>query len=50
MKKIIDFVLRNRLLIIILGVFVIAVGYFSYKQLPIDACLLLFVSLLQLKD
>lgn len=37
MKKIIDFVLRNRLLIIILGVFVIAVGYFSYKQLPIDA-------------
>ncbi len=37
MKKIIDFVLRNRLLIILLGVFIIAVGYFSYKKLPIDA-------------
>ncbi|NHZ84667.1 MAG: CusA/CzcA family heavy metal efflux RND transporter [Planctomycetia bacterium] len=37
MKKIIDFALRNRLLMLILGVFVLAGGYFSYKQLPIDA-------------
>ena len=37
MKKIIDSVLRNRLLVIVLGVFIIVGGYFSYKQLPIDA-------------
>ncbi len=37
MEKIIDFVLRNRLLLIVLGVFIIAGGYFRYKQLPIDA-------------
>ena len=37
MNKLIDFVLKNRLLILVLGTFVIAGGYFSYKQLPIDA-------------
>ncbi len=37
MNKLIDFVLTNRLLILVLGIFVIAGGYFSYKQLPIDA-------------
>ena len=37
MNKLIDFVLKNRLLILVLGTFVIACGYFSYKQLPIDA-------------
>ena len=37
MEKIIDFTLRNRLLMLVLGVFVLAGGYFSYNQLPIDA-------------
>lgn len=37
MKNIINFVLKNRLLIIVLGVFIMAGGYFSFKQLPIDA-------------
>jgi len=37
MKKLIQFVLKNRLLIIVLGVLVIAGGFYSYKQLPIDA-------------
>src|SRR3989337_4136128 len=37
MNKIIDYVLRNRLLITVLAVIVMAAGYLSYKQLPIDA-------------
>lgn len=37
MNKIIDFVLRNRLLITVLAIIVMAAGYLSYKQLPIDA-------------
>jgi len=37
MQKIIQFVLKNRLLMIVLGVLVIAGGFYSYKQLPIDA-------------
>ncbi|GBD86845.1 cobalt-zinc-cadmium resistance protein CzcA [bacterium BMS3Abin03] len=37
MNKIIDFALRNRLLMLVLGVFVLAGGYFSYNKLPIDA-------------
>ncbi len=37
MNKLIDFVLKNRLLVLVLGIFVVAGGYFSYKQLPIDA-------------
>lgn len=37
MNKIIDYVLRNRLLITVLAVIVMGAGYLSYKQLPIDA-------------
>lgn len=37
MNKIIDFVLKNRLLVLVMGIFILAGGYFSYKQLPIDA-------------
>lgn len=37
MNKIIDYVLRNRLLITVLAVILMAAGYLSYKQLPIDA-------------
>ncbi len=37
MNKLIDFILKNRLLILVVGIFITAGGYFSYKQLPIDA-------------
>lgn len=37
MKRIIDVILKNRLLILTAGVLVIAAGYYSYRQLPIDA-------------
>ena len=37
MNKIIDYVLRNRLLILVFAIIVMAAGYMSYKQLPIDA-------------
>lgn len=37
MKNIIDAVLKNRLLMLVLGILVIAAGYYSYRQLPIDA-------------
>lgn len=37
MNRIIDFVLRNRLLISVIAVIIMAAGYLSYKQLPIDA-------------
>lgn len=37
MKRIIDIGLKNRLLILAAGVLVIAAGYYSYRQLPIDA-------------
>jgi len=37
MKRVIQFVLQNRLLMIVLGVLVIVGGYYSYTQLPIDA-------------
>jgi len=37
MNRIIDFVLRNRLLIVVLAIIVMVAGYMSYKQLPIDA-------------
>ncbi len=37
MKGIINFVLKNRLLMIVLGVLILAGGFYSYKQLPIDA-------------
>ncbi len=37
MNKIIDFSLRSRLLMLALAVLVIAAGYHSYRQLPVDA-------------
>lgn len=37
MNRIIDFVLRNRILVIVFTVLVMAAGYMSYRQLPIDA-------------
>ena len=37
MERLIRFVLKNRLLILVLGVLVILVGLYSYSQLPIDA-------------
>lgn len=37
MNKVIQFVLRSPLLIIVLGVMIMAGGYYSYQQLPIDA-------------
>lgn len=37
MEKLIYLALRNRLLILVLGVFVIAGGYYSYLRLPVDA-------------
>ncbi len=36
-EKLNDFALRNRLLIMVLTVLVIAAGYYSYTRLPIDA-------------
>ena len=35
--KIIDLSLRNRLLVLVFGCVILASGYFSYNQLPIDA-------------
>ncbi len=35
--KIIELSLRNRLLILVFGIVIMIAGYFSYKQLPIDA-------------
>jgi cobalt-zinc-cadmium resistance protein CzcA len=37
MNRIVDFALKNRLLIIVLGLIIMVAGYLSYKQLPIDA-------------
>ncbi|NOZ48281.1 MAG: efflux RND transporter permease subunit [Chlorobi bacterium] len=37
MNKLIDITLKNGLLVVVLGVLIMATGYFSYKQLPIDA-------------
>lgn len=37
MEKIIRFVLHSRLLMSVLGMLVLAAGWFSYKQLPVDA-------------
>jgi len=37
MTRIIDFSLKNRFLFVVLGVLVIAGGFYSYRQLPIDA-------------
>ncbi|MCB9069442.1 MAG: efflux RND transporter permease subunit [Calditrichae bacterium] len=37
MQNSIDFVLKNRLMMLVLGVVVIVAGYYSYMKLPIDA-------------
>lgn len=37
MEKLMYFVLRNRMLMSVLCVLVLAAGYYSYKQLPVDA-------------
>ncbi len=37
MKKIIQFVLQNRFLMVVLGILILGAGYLSYKKLPIDA-------------
>jgi cobalt-zinc-cadmium resistance protein CzcA len=37
MENLIRFVLRSRLLMGVLGILVLAAGWFSYKQLPVDA-------------
>ena len=37
MQRIIEFTLRSRLLIIVIGILVMAAGYYSYRQLPVDA-------------
>ena len=37
MHKIIEFALRSRLLIIVIGVLIMGTGYYSYRQLPVDA-------------
>ncbi|NOY05764.1 MAG: efflux RND transporter permease subunit [Chlorobi bacterium] len=37
MQKIIKFVLTNKLLMLVLGLLTLAGGWFSYRQLPIDA-------------
>ena len=37
MNKIIQFVLKNQLLMLVLAVLVLAGGFYSYRQLPIDA-------------
>ena len=37
MQKIIDFDLRSRMLMVVLGVLILAAGYLSYRSLPVDA-------------
>lgn len=37
MQRIIQFVLRSRLLVVVLGLLTIAAGHFSYQRLPVDA-------------
>ena len=37
MERLIDFSLKNRLLMIILTTIIIAGGYYSYRKLPVDA-------------
>ena len=37
MQKIIDFDLRSRMLMVVLGVLILAAGYYSYRSLPVDA-------------
>ncbi len=37
MEKLINFGLKNRLIMMMFGVFILIAGYHSYKQLPVDA-------------
>src|SRR3990172_1274420 len=37
MQRLIQFVLLNRLLIVVMGVLVLAAGIYNYRQLPVDA-------------
>ena len=37
MQRLIPFVLRSRLLMMVLGLLVLAAGFYSYRQLPVDA-------------
>src|SRR4030067_650825 len=37
MQRLIQFVLLNRLLILVLGVLVLAAGFYNYRRLPVDA-------------
>lgn len=37
MERLIDFSLKNRLLMIVLTIIIIAGGYYSYRKLPVDA-------------
>ncbi len=37
MERIVNFVLCNRLLIVVLGIIILGAGYYSYRQLPVDA-------------
>jgi hypothetical protein len=37
MRQLIEFALRSRLLMVVLGVLVLAAGYYSYSRLPVDA-------------
>ncbi len=37
MDKLIDFSLKNRMLMIVFTVIIIAGGYYSYRKLPVDA-------------
>ncbi|RMD55186.1 MAG: efflux RND transporter permease subunit [Nitrospirae bacterium] len=37
MEKIIQFALNNRLLVIVVGIIIMAAGYYSYLKLPVDA-------------
>lgn len=37
MEKIIHFALKNRLLVSVVGILVVAIGYYSYSTLPVDA-------------
>ena len=36
-NKLIDFSLNRRLLVIVLGIMLLAAGWYSYKKLPVDA-------------
>ena len=37
MERLIQFCLRSRLLVLVLGALVLAGGYYSYRRLPVDA-------------